>query len=147
MKARIGGLTALAAISLLCMTGVASAKAVKVVAPIQGGNVFCATNEPGDPVLGTVGFKRSGNLVSLKAKLTHEAPGSTYNISLWYWNSAAATCEMEGSSFVVTTNSKGKGKGSLSNIAVPASATGEFSARVENAATGAFDETAPVLLP
>ena len=107
MKTRLGGLMAVAMISLLCTSGVASAKSLKAIAPFQEGNATCGLSEPFLPEIGTVKWKRTGNELTMKVKLTKGVPEKPY-----YATVLVNGCEFYGTYIVFTTNKKGKGKGS-----------------------------------
>ena len=114
MKARMGGIAAIAAIGLLCMAGVASAKSSKATAPVQLGNDFCNNNEPEDPVIGTIKFKRTGNEVVMK--VVTDRRGTQYPVLRFAVR--GPSCEFIGTPILIETNKKGKGKGTGS-VTVP----------------------------
>jgi hypothetical protein len=122
-KTRFGQVTAIAAIVLLTTTGVASAQSVKATDPIQKGQfVYCDTgNHPEAPVLGTVKLKRTGNLVSIKTKLTGLAPNTTYSIQLFAVH-PRESCPNFGTVVTIATNAKGNGRGAGA-VEVPAADT------------------------
>lgn len=99
-----------------CLGGVASAKPSHAKAPIQQGNEFCGKNEPGLPTIGTVAFKRVGNVVTLKVLMKHGEPNKAYEILL-YGN--VPFCQGFGPVFTITTNKKGVAKGSGSTEVPP----------------------------
>jgi hypothetical protein len=105
MKGRMAAFAALLLTALLCMGGVASAKSVKAKAPIQGGNKFCGKNETGDPVWGTVTFKRVGNSVTVKVKMNGGPPSTFFEVAL-YGNG----CQSLGALASFTTSATGTGK-------------------------------------
>ncbi|HTW41866.1 MAG TPA: hypothetical protein VMD79_06100 [Solirubrobacteraceae bacterium] len=92
-------------------------------------------------------YKRSGNIVSLKAKVTAGEPNTTYKVQLA--EDAPDFCHLLGGEFSFTTNSKGKGKGAGS-FEVPAEGT-EFFADVDTEGwAGAYEgqgDTPAVSLP
>jgi hypothetical protein len=141
---RLSRVTVLAVIALLCVTGVASAKSFKAKAPIQSEKPFnCNTNYSELPVIGSVAFKRTGNLLDMKVKVMGLAPDTAYEVTLYLTNLG---CPYFAAPIQFTTNAKGKGKGAGSTE-VPAEAT-EFEADIVNVNTreepGA---TPPVSLP
>lgn len=120
MKTKLVGACALALAVTACMAGVAFAKAATAKAPIQGGNISCGANQPSDPVLGTVSFKRVGNAVTVKAALKHGEANKTYKVQLAHGERAGpAFCQEIGPVVEFKTNKKGVGKG-MGTINVPA---------------------------
>jgi hypothetical protein len=83
---------------------VASASS-KAKANIQKGNGYCGVNHPELPTIGTVSFKRVGNVVTLKVAMRHDEPNTTYEMELW-----ASECQFIEVDFTFTTNKKGVGK-------------------------------------
>src|SRR4051812_34642229 len=71
------GLTILA----LAVGGIAQASASKETAPIQKKNEFCGVDSGGKSI-GEATFRRSGDSLNVKAKMTR-APNGTYYLSLW----------------------------------------------------------------
>jgi hypothetical protein len=122
--------------------GVAAAKSVHAKAPVQRGNGSCGMDQPGDQVEGFVTFKRVGNVVTMKAKLTHGEPNQTYEIVL----SDAVSCVPIGSAGSFTTNKKGVGKGSGS-VEVPEADTEFFADTSLHGLAGDFNNTTIVVLP
>jgi hypothetical protein len=121
-KLTLLGAGALAVMALAA--GVASAKAVKATANIQGGNFACGANIESDPVLGTVKFVRKENVVKLVVKLAKGEPETVYKVQL-----ADGFCGELGQVAEFTTNKKGVGH-AKGTIAVPPEET-EFFADVD----------------
>ncbi|HEV3285015.1 MAG TPA: hypothetical protein VG010_12510 [Solirubrobacteraceae bacterium] len=107
MKRKLGGMVALALAIMTCLSGVALAKVSHAKAPVVKANSTCGEFPAGHPVIGTVSFKRVGNLVTVTVVLNHGVPNSSYEVSL-----STRPCAPRGSPFTMTTNSKGVGKGS-----------------------------------
>lgn len=106
MRGRLLVLFALSLALSVAGAGIALAAAKKAAkAPIQGTNANCGANETGDPVLGAVGYKRSGTTVTVKVSLKKGTPNTKYGVAL-YGNG----CEGIASGTSFTTNKKGVGK-------------------------------------
>jgi hypothetical protein len=122
MKSRFLGICAVVLAAVACLGGVASAKAKTshAKANIQNGNGDCGKNHPELPVIGTVTFKRVGNIVTLNVVMKHAEPNKTFGVFLY-----GPACGQLGMPLSVTTNKKGSGKGSGS-IEVPAADTEFF---------------------
>jgi small ligand-binding sensory domain FIST len=121
------GLTSVALLLSAVLAPSADAKAVKAKGNVQQGSNHCGETLGGLPVIGTVSFKRVGNVVSVKAKLTKGEPNATYGVQLA--ENAPEFCVQLSGELSFTTNSKGKGHVSGS-FEVPSEAT-EFFADVD----------------
>ena len=69
------------AILALAVGGIAQASASKADAPIQKKNELCGADS-GGKTIGEATFRRSGDSLNVKAKMTR-APNGTYYLSLW----------------------------------------------------------------
>jgi hypothetical protein len=125
MKKKLVGVCVLMLAITACLGGVAFAQAGHTKANIQEGNNSCGANEPSLPVLGTVSFTRSGEIVTLKVKIKHGKPNTTYGVEL-LWK-----CTFIDASFSIKTNKKGVGKGSGSGNVGPPNEDTEFLAVVD----------------
>ncbi len=100
---------AVTSLATAALTGVAFANS-KAKANIQQKNGSCGANLSGNPVLGTVVFKRVGNTVTLKIKFTNGEPNTHFKVVLY-----GPGCTILGTVVELTTDAKGhaKAKGSL----------------------------------
>ncbi|MHB8533602.1 MAG: hypothetical protein ACYDC2_12865 [Solirubrobacteraceae bacterium] len=122
MKARLIVLCALALVSAAAFGGVAWARSGKTAkAPIQKENENCGANEPADPTIGTVSFKRRGTTVSVKVLIKKGKPEATDGIWL-----VGDGCNAVGLfPATLATDSKGVGRVS-SSLTVPSGYTHFF---------------------
>ncbi len=109
MKMKIVSTCCLILAMVACATGTAFAKTARAKAPLQRGNGDSGANLTELPVSGTAWLKRTGNTVTVKVKMKHGLPNSTYEVQLF---GNGVFCEFLGVVFEYTTNAKGNGGGS-----------------------------------
>lgn len=141
MRMKVAAACALTLAIAACFGGVASAMShAHAKAPIQEGVGDCGASHPQAKLIGTVVFKRVGNLVTLKVKMKHGEPNSEYQVKL-YENG----CNFLGNLFNFKTNTKGVGGGSGSLTVAPANT--DFFANASDANTFTPNDTTHVTLP
>ena len=121
-----------------------AAKSVKATAVIESHDADCG-NDSGGASIGKAEYKRTGNNVSVKYKLTAGLPSTTYTVTLWQWTSNDSGCNsLElGSVGRVTTSKKGKGV-RAGTVSIPATVDHIFAT---GTAAGFNNDSLAVILP
>lgn len=112
MQRRLGCLVACLPVMLLSAAGVADARVATAKGPIQVGNGDCGANEPGDPVVGTVSFRRrDASKVLVTVRMDSGEPDTKYDVALF-----GNECHIVSELATLTTNAKGEKKESLTFV-------------------------------